>query len=142
MTNAADVVTRHLIGFDELFKAIDRDRGISNRGAYPPCDIIKMSPYLTRINIAVAGFSRDELNVTIEDNFLQVTGEKKPVESFEKNHTEPQYILKGISYKKWSKKWTINQQLEVQEVFLREGILSINILHKRQEQKPLQIEIK
>ncbi len=134
MTTLTDVFNRHLIGFDDLFIALER--GVNNKITYPPCDIVKVSDALTRVDIAVAGFTREELSVVLEDNTLKVSGNKVVDQKVN-------YVQKGISYRNWSRKWTLHKQVEVQDVKLENGILSIEVVHHLPEaKKPLQLEIK
>lgn len=133
MTNVSELFNRHLIGFDDIFSRVER--GVNSKLSYPPYDIIKVSPEMTRVDIAVAGFAKSDLSVTVEDNTLCVCGNK--AEQHAQDH-----IHKGISYRSWSKRWTLNKQLEVQVVRLVDGILSIEMVHKvPEDKKPLQIEI-
>lgn len=133
MTNVAELFNRHLIGFDDIFNRVER--GVNSKQSYPPYDIIKLTPEITRVDIAVAGFAKSELSVTVEDNVLCVCGNKVEI------HAQD-YIHKGISYRSWSKRWTLNNQLEVLGVSLVDGILSIDIIQKvPEDRQPLQIEI-
>lgn len=136
MNNLAELVNKHLIGFDDLFNRVDRD--VSSKQSYPPYNMVRITPETTRVDIAVAGFSKEDLSVTIEDNILCVRGfcvNKDANESLV-------YLHKGISYRSWQKKWTLSNALEVESVKLTDGILSIVIVHKvPEDKKPLQLEI-
>lgn len=132
MTNALDVFNRHFVGFDDLFRTIER--GATTK-TYPPHNVIRLSPEKTRIEIAAAGFSREELEVTVEGNTLTVRGDRN-----EQSDTE--YLFKGISTRSFSKRWTLDQHLKVDNVRLTNGLLVIDLVQEiPEEEKPKKLEI-
>jgi molecular chaperone IbpA len=80
---------RTSIGFESLFDQLNDSSERTNEG-YPPYDIIRKGPDAFQINIAVAGFSRDEITITAEASQLTVAGHKQ-----ERDNTE--YLYQGIA---------------------------------------------
>lgn len=132
MTNALDVFNRHFVGFDDLFRNLER--GVTTK-TYPPHNIIRLSPEKTRIEIAAAGFSREELEVTVEGNALTVRGDRK-------EESDADYIFKGISTRSFSKRWTLDRHLKVDSVKLVNGLLVVDLVQEvPEEEKPKKLEI-
>ncbi len=133
MTNALDVFNRHFVGFDDMFRTLERGVGTKT---YPPHNIIRVSSEHTRIEIAAAGYSRDELEVTVEGNSLTVRGDRK-------EEADVHYLFKGISSRNFSKRWTLDQHLKVDDVKLVNGLLVIDLVQDiPEEEKPRKLEIK
>jgi len=122
------------IGFDRLFNEFDLIQK-ENSNVYPPHNVVKLSDDSYVIELAVAGFSQAELNIETIENSLVVTGEKA-----EKDERE--YSHKGISARKFTRRFTLAEYVIVNEATLKDGILSI-LLKKviPEEKKPRVIKI-
>lgn len=132
MTNALDVFNRHFVGFDDLFRGIER--GTISK-SYPPHNIIRVSPEQTRIEIAAAGFAREDLTVTVEGHTLTVRGDRE-------EQADADYVFRGISARSFSKRWTLGQHLQVESVKLENGLLIIDlVLEVPDSEKPRKLEI-
>ena len=132
-TTPLDFINRQFVGFDELFRAAER--GAAAVKSYPPHNVIRLDENHTRIEMAVAGFTREELEVELENNRLTVRGTKAPTEELE-------YIFRGLSARDFTKKWTLDRHLEVQSVTLENGVLTIDIIREVPEaEKPRLLEI-
>lgn len=133
MTTSLDLFNRQFLGFDEVFRALER--GPSNVKSYPPHNVIRVDEDHTRIELAVAGFTRDDLEVELENNRLTVRGEKAEEEDVE-------YIFRGLSARSFVKKWTLDRHLRVDFVKLENGILTIGIVREiPEEEKPKLLDI-
>lgn len=124
------------VGFDELF---DRIQTPQSGNTYPPHNVIKHSETSFEIEIAVAGFNKESLSVTLEKSQLIVEGNDT------QNHntkTTPQYLHKGIGSRKFKKSFDLAEHLVIDQVYLENGILSI-LLQKvvPEELKPKRFEI-
>lgn len=108
------------VGFDHLFDELDRVTRHANE-SYPPHNIVKLTDdskeYL--IELAVAGFSKDEVQVEVNDRTLTVRGEHI-VKGRE-------YIHKGISTKKFTRNFRLSEYVEVAGADMKDGILSVHL---------------
>lgn len=116
-----------LIGFDNLLHQAN--------STYPPYNVLKEHEDY-RIDIAVAGFQPHELDITLSDNTLVVSGNKpdQPTEDLV-------YIHRGIASRSWTHRWKLNSSLEVGKPILRDGILSIPISHVESTNSKVKLEI-
>lgn len=127
----------HTVGFESLVNRIDElfnDEKASL--SYPPHNIIKLSDYKYIVQFALAGFTKDEIELHIEDSKLIVTGKKKEtVINFE-------YLHKGIGTRAFTKSIPIVDTVEVEYASYENGILSVGLVNNIPEnKKPKKIEI-
>ena len=117
-TNA---LARTLVGFDSIFN--DFEHRFANQLAtnYPPYNVLKHSEDLYEVQIAVAGFSRDEIEVTLENNQLQIKGTK--IEEVD----APEYLHRGLAARNFERSFTLGQYLEVDRVELKYGLLIVKL---------------
>lgn len=123
------------VGFDHLFNELDRVTRHA-QDSYPPHNIVKLTDdskeYL--IELAVAGFSKDEVQVEVNDRTLTVRGEHL-VKGRE-------YIHKGISTKKFTRDFRLSEYVEVAGADMKDGILSIHLkVVVPEDQRPRLIQI-
>src|SRR5665213_1395697 len=126
-----------LLGFDEIERALDR---LSKAGdGYPPYNIERLGPSGEkteglRITLAVAGFSDEDLEVTVEENELVVRGRQKE---------EParQYLHRGIAARQFQKTFVLAEGIEVVGADLKDGLLSIDLARPQAEKVARQIVI-
>lgn len=106
------------VGFDSMFDELDR---ISRRSgdSFPPHNILKTDENKYLIELAVAGFSEQELNIEVKDRILTVQG------SHEDRGRE--YIHKGISTKRFERQFRLSEYVEVNGAEFRDGLLSITL---------------
>jgi molecular chaperone IbpA len=130
-----DPFLRRSIGFDRLFNEIDKSLETPKSPNYPPCNIIKDGDNY-KIEIAVSGFSRDELDIEVSDSILTVTGKKNFVDD------SVEYIHKGIGTRSFEKKFTLAQDLVVHSADIVDGVLVIDMeMIVPEEKKPRSIPI-
>jgi molecular chaperone IbpA len=122
------------IGFDQLFQEFDSIHK-ENSNVYPPHNVVKLDEDRFVIELAVAGFAESELDIETVENSLVITGEKS-----EKDERE--YAHKGISARKFTRRFTLAEHVVVSGASLQNGILSIS-LEKQvpEEKKPRKIVI-
>ncbi|MEO0810327.1 MAG: Hsp20 family protein [Pseudomonadota bacterium] len=130
-----------LLGFEEIERLIER-AGKSSGEGYPPYNIERIAksnvaPELLRITLAVAGFSRDELEITVEDNQLVVRGQQ------DRQEQTPQrtYIYRGIAMRKFQRIFVLAEGIEVKSADLENGLLSIDLIRFQPERSAQRIEI-
>jgi molecular chaperone IbpA len=108
----------------------------NNVGAsYPPYNIIKVSENETVLEVAVAGFKEDEVNVVVEDGYLRISGKKE-------NTDVATYLYKGIGTRAFEKAFALSKDAKVDHAEYDDGILSIFVKYEvPEEKKPKQIPI-
>lgn len=110
-----------IVGFDPLFKELDMlsRKTVDN---YPPHNILRLSENQYCVELAIAGFSEEDITVEVKENELMVTGEKP------KPHSEGlEFVHRGISNKKFKKTFRLSEHVHVKDASLDNGILSINL---------------
>ena len=122
------------IGFDSMFDQFESMLGNGGmvQSNYPPYNIRKAGKDKYAIEVAVAGFNKDDVEVEFEDNFLTVRT-KKIDKTVEKDGDE--IIHKGISQRSFSRSFTIADDVKVSEAQLQDGLLTINCEKIVPEQK-------
>lgn len=127
-------LTPLFIGFESLFDSLEKfGYDLPN---YPPYNIVSLSKDKWLIEVAVAGFTEDEIEVIQENGNLILRSEGKKEE-------DRKYLYKGISTRKFNLTWKLSQWVEVKEVTLTNGILSILLEREVPESmKPKRIDIK
>lgn len=121
------------VGFDRIFDELDRVARHAT-DSYPPHNILKTSDTNYQIELAVAGFAQDELNITVEDRTLTVEGAHKD--------RGREYIHKGISTKKFQRKFRLSEYVEVAGADVKDGVLAIHLeVIIPDAQRPRQIKI-
>ncbi len=130
---------RHAIGFDQLFEQMERtfanSRGNDN---YPPHNVIKLDDTHFVVEVAVAGFKQDEIDVELKDGVLVVKGEKAKTEE----DTKPEYLHKGISARNFTRNFTLAENVEVRGATVENGILAVALeLVIPEEKQPKKIQI-
>ena len=130
-------VESRLIGFDRVFDAVQRlhsvEGGQSN--SFPPYNIKKIDAENYEIQIALAGFSKSELDIVVEDGNLVVKGEQEK--------SEDEFLHKGIAERNFTRTWALADDVKVTGSKLKDGVLTIALVHEiPEEKKPTSIEIK
>jgi HSP20 family molecular chaperone IbpA len=112
-----------LLGFEELERLIDRT-GKSGGDGYPPYNIERVAraegAELLRITLAVAGFTRDELEIQLEDKQLTIRGKQK-------DEAQRDFIYRGIAARQFARTFVLADGLEVKSADLNNGLLSIDL---------------
>jgi molecular chaperone IbpA len=123
------------IGFDQLFREFDLINK-ENTNVYPPHNVVKLDEDNFVIELAVAGFDTKELNIETLENSLVITGEKH-------DKDEREYSHKGISTRKFTRRFSLAEHVHVSGASLEHGILSISLERQiPEEKKPRTIKIK
>ncbi len=129
---------RHAIGFDQLFEQMERTFANSrSNDNYPPHNVVKLDDTHFVVEVAVAGFKQDEIDVELKDGVLVVKGEKAKVED-----TKPEYLHKGISARNFTRSFTLAENVEVRGATVENGILAVALeLVIPEEKQPKKIAI-
>jgi molecular chaperone IbpA len=129
---------RSTVGFDRLFDMLENSSFGAGQENYPPFDLIKEGDNEYRIELAVAGFKPDELDITAQQNVLIVSGKKKD-ESDEKGSN---YIYRGIATRSFERRFALADHVQVRSADIKDGLLSIELKREIPEaMKPRKIEI-
>jgi molecular chaperone IbpA len=124
------------IGFDNMFDQFESllsDGGLSTQSNYPPYNIRKAGKDKYAIEVAVAGFNKDDVDVEYEDNLLTVKT-KKVNKAVEKD-MDGEIIHRGISQRSFSRSFTIADDIKVEGAEIKDGLLTINCEKIVPEQK-------
>ena len=121
--------------FDDVEKLLSMDVQKVNQ-SFPPHNIIKLDDTRYVVELAIAGFSKDEIEITAEDGTLTIKGEKKDKE------VELTYLHRGIGTRSFTKQLTIADTVEVKGAEFKDGILRVGLENIIPEaKKPRKIEI-
>lgn len=121
------------IGFDNMWDIMERMSRVSSSSTYPPYNIIREEDDFS-VEVAVAGFAREDLTITIEDNLLKIEGMRPPVGS--------EYVHKGIGARNFTHKFLLGEYVEVKDATLENGILTVELFRNvPEDKKPKRIEI-
>lgn len=115
-------LNRALVGFDRIFNDLDRRFANQLSTNYPPYNIIKNTENLYDIAIAVTGFEKDEITVSIESNELTIRGERKTSDA-----AEPEYLYRGLALRNFERVFTLAEHMKVKKAEIKNGILHVQI---------------
>jgi molecular chaperone IbpA len=128
---------RSSIGFENLNRLVD----FATRGdgdSYPPYNIEKIAEDSYRISMAVAGFSREELELTVQDNVLIVIGKAEP----KAEEAERQFLHRGIAKRAFERRFQLADTIKVTGAGYVDGMLNIELKREVPEhKKPRRIAI-
>lgn len=127
---------RSTVGFDRMFDLLDRQFTNSAGQGYPPYNIIREGDDLYKIEIAVAGFQENELDITVKDSVLTVFGEQS------RDDSESVYLHRGISSRSFTRSFTLGDHVEVKTAVVENGLLIISLAREvPEEARPKKIPI-
>jgi molecular chaperone IbpA len=129
---------RSTVGFDRLFDMLENNT-VGNGGEnYPPFDLLKTGENDYRIELAVAGFKPDEIDITAQQNVLIVSGRKKD----ESGDEGSDYIYRGIATRSFERRFALADHIQVRGADMKDGLLSVELVREIPEaMKPKKIEI-
>jgi len=132
-----DALNRALIGFDTMFDQMERRFSNSVTTNYPPHNILRLADNEYAIQLAVTGFERAEISVTVENNMLVVKGE-----SMTTDYLQEQYLYRGLATRDFVKEFPLAEHIEVVGAETRNGMLIIKLIRNVPESaKPKVIDI-
>ena len=127
-----------LLGFEEIERVLDRVGKAAD--GYPPYNIERVprngnAPESLRITLAIAGFTRDQLDVTVEENQLIIRGRQQ-------DDKTRHYIHRGIAARQFQRTFVLADGIEVASADLKNGLLSIDLVRPESERVIKSISIK
>ena len=134
--NTLNVPRSLFVGFDTLFEDLERIHSSARAGTdnYPPHNIVKIDEEKFLIELAIAGFKLDDIDIELKDGILKVKGEV--------GKDEREYAFKGISSRKFEKSFRLSEFVVIDGADLVDGILVVYArVEIPEEQRPRKIEI-
>ncbi len=129
---------RSTVGFDRLFDMLENTSLGGNGENYPPFDLIKTGENDYRIELAVAGFKPEEIDITAQQNVLLVSGRKN--EESESGASE--YVYRGIANRSFERRFALADHIQVKGADLKDGLLAIELVREIPEaMKPRKISV-
>ncbi len=113
-----DRITRNSIGMDDYLNRFWDDATTSN---YPPYNLVQVNNVESRLEIALAGFKKDEISVYTEFGKLHVEGKK------EESKVDGEFVHKGLAQRSFTRVWTISDDTEVRGVEFTDGLLVVQL---------------
>ena len=134
-------VFRSTIGFDRMARLVDAafqaSEG-SNSQSYPPYNIEKLTEDSYQITMAVAGFSEDDIDITVKENSLLISGQSGK----ETDETDRTYLHRGIASRSFERRFDLADHIIITGADLENGLLNISLVRDiPEEKKPRKINI-
>lgn len=124
------------IGFNRELDRMTSVHQAATRQTYPPYDVLKLDEDTFQVSIAVAGFSKNDIDVSVDQGTLIVKGEIAEV-------TDGEYLHKGIASRKFTRTFALGEYMEVTGATIEDGMLNITVDRIiPEEKKPKTIKIK
>ena len=124
------------IGFNRELERLNAVHNLATRQAYPPYDILKLDEDTYKLSLAVAGFSKSDIDVSVDNGTLIVKGEITET-------IDAEIVHKGIAGRKFTRTFALGEYMEVSNAELKDGMLTINIVRiVPEDKKPKTIKIK
>lgn len=129
---------RTIVGFDRLADMIDTAAKQEPAGGYPPYNIEQLGEHEYRIELAVAGFAEDDLDIQVQENVLTIAGKRIPAEDAEGRN----FLHRGIAERSFERRFHLADNVEVRDAELKNGLLAVRLERQiPEEKKPRQIAI-
>jgi molecular chaperone IbpA len=123
------------LGFDHIFDQLDNIHSHA-KDTYPPHNVVKDEELKYTLEIAVAGFKQEHIDIEVKDHILTISGNRP------QRREQNMYVHKGISARNWKKSFRLSEYTEVTGADLTDGILTVNLEVVLPEEKlPRKIQI-
>ena len=126
-----DRINKYSIGMEDYFDRLGTLHETTSN--YPPYNLIQVSNVESRLELALAGFRKEEVNVYTQDGKLFVEGQKADTES------DRNYLHRGMAQRSFTRSWTLSDETEVRSVTFEDGLLIVDLAkivpdhHKRKD---------
>jgi molecular chaperone IbpA len=114
-----DKITRNSIGMDEYFDRLFHLHETTSN--YPPYNLVQVNNVESRLELALAGFRKNEVYVYTQDGKLFIEGQK------EDRETDTNYLHKGLAQRSFTRAWTLSDDTEVRSVDFEDGLLTVTL---------------
>ena len=126
---------RSSVGFDRLFDMMESSAAGQGQENFPPFDLSQLDDNEYRIDLAVAGFKSDEIEITAQQNVLIISGRKRDEDG-------SNFIHRGIATRSFERRFALADHIQVRDADLRDGLLSVALVREIPEaMKPRKIDI-
>ena len=115
---------RNSLGMDHLFERIVNQIDLASTQTYPPYNILKTGDDTVEVQVAVAGFTPGDIEVTVKEDTLIIIGEKITLEELPENY---EYLHRGISGRKFIRTFPMTEYVEVLGAIVKDGILTVKL---------------
>lgn len=133
-TTILDALNSRGVGFSDHFRFLEEVLSATSQAKFPPYDIVQINDDEYQIRFAVAGFKRDDIKITIQDQILTVKGEQES--------SSESFMHKGIATRDFLQRFPLAEYIEVKSAKMEDGILTVNLFRNiPDELKPQTIEI-
>ena len=112
-------ITRNSIGMDEYFDRLFHLHETTSN--YPPYNLVQVNNVESKLELALAGFKKAEVNVYTQDGKLFVEGQKEDKE------TGTEYLHRGMAQRSFTRAWTLSDETEVRSVEFEDGLLTVDL---------------
>ena len=119
LPDLVDRINKYSIGMDDIFDRLGTLH--ETQSNYPPYNLIQVSNVESRLELALAGFRKKEVNVYTQDGKLFVEGQKEDKE------TDTTYVHRGVAQRSFTRSWTLSDETEVRSVVFEDGLLTITL---------------
>jgi len=117
-----DAVYRYSVGFDDLFNRFHAYGAGSPSGQYPPYNIVKESAEKWRIELALAGWTKDQIEVSTEQNVLIVKSKEQ-----DQSTQEEEYVHRGVAGRTFVRGFNLSDDVEIGKIEFVNGMLTIDL---------------
>jgi len=124
-----------LLGFDQLEQVLDNVTKNAGEG-YPPYNIEQIDEATIRISVAVAGFARQDLNISLEANQLIIRGKQMD------DASDKTYLYRGIAARQFVRKFVLADGMEVKDAHMENGLLHVDLERPEPQEISRQIKIR
>ena len=111
-------INRNSIGLDDYLNRFWDNTTVTN---YPPYNLVQINNVVSRLEIALAGFKKDDIKVFTEFGKLHVEGKK------EKSEDDGEFVYKGLAQRSFTREWTLSDDTEVRSVSFDNGLLTVEL---------------
>ena len=111
-------INRNSIGIDDYLNRFWDNTTVTN---YPPYNLVQINNVLSKLEIALAGFKKDDIKVFTEFGKLHVEGKK------EKSEDDGEFVYKGLAQRSFTREWTLSDDTEVRSVSFDNGLLTVEL---------------
>lgn len=127
------------IGFNREMERLSNVQLASRQVSYPPYDLVKLDDDNFKLSLAVAGFSKDDISVTVDNSTLIIKGDN----SLENEEEKSEVLHKGIAARKFTRTFALGEFMEVTGAEMKDGMLHIDVERiVPEEKKPKEIAVK
>ena len=128
-----DAAERYSVGLDDVFHRLHSYGMGHANNAYPPYNLVQESNVKWRIEVALAGWSKDEIEVSTESNILLIRSKAA------KNKGEEEYMHRGISTRSFARGFNLSDDVEIGDVAFNNGMLTIELKKVIPEHQKLKV---